>query len=220
VWRLHYFNQSKGKTMSMRKPQIVIIAAIILVLFGTAVETASARAQNDSRPTDRTLINAAERITHDRFVVQTRTPLGVRVFAVEQLQPELLQAIDRGFTELFVVARRNGFRSRLSHTDYTVFVGNPDRTKDGSGAYSPDIAVGAAQYAGSVYDKGGYIFAAGMVLAYNPCAFIIALHKRDFDRVAMAVRYEGEHIVLYHNDHDRYLRTMDHSKGGGHPILQ
>jgi hypothetical protein len=34
------------------------------------------------------------------------------------------------------------------------------------------------------------------------------------------VRYEGEHLVLYHNDRRRYQRTFDHSKGGSHPILQ
>jgi hypothetical protein len=34
------------------------------------------------------------------------------------------------------------------------------------------------------------------------------------------VRYEGEHIVLYNNDRRRFQATLDHSQGGGHPILQ
>jgi hypothetical protein len=34
------------------------------------------------------------------------------------------------------------------------------------------------------------------------------------------VRYEGEHLVLYYNDRALYEKTADHSKGGGHPILQ
>jgi hypothetical protein len=38
-------------------------------------------------------------------------------------------------------------------------------------------------------------------------------------RITDVVRYEGEHIVLYHNDRRKYRQTADHSKGGGHPIL-
>jgi hypothetical protein len=131
-----------------------------------------------------------------------------------------LHAIDEGFTDLFNVARRHGYRARLEHTSYTVFIARADRSKDSSGQYSPDIAVAAGQYAGSGYDQGGYIYAAGMVLAYNPCAFIIAEHGRDFNRISNVVRYEGEHLILYHNDRSLYERTADHSRGGGHPILQ
>ena len=91
---------------------------------------------------------------------------------------------------------------------------------DSAGQYSPDIAVGAAQYVGSIYDQGGYIYAAGMVISFTPCAFVIAEHTKDFDRISNVVRYEGEHLVLYHNDRKRFQATADHSKGGGHPILQ
>jgi hypothetical protein len=92
--------------------------------------------------------------------------------------------------------------------------------KDSSNAYSPDIAVPAGQYAGSGYDQGGFIYAAGMVLAFDPCAFVIADHSRDFGRVSNVVRFEGEHLVLFHNDRRLYNSTADHSRGGGHPILQ
>ena len=50
--------------------------------------------------------------------------------------------------------------------------------------------------------------------------FVIAEHTRDLNRVSDVVRYEGEHLVLYHNDRRRYSQTADHSQGGGHPILQ
>ena len=133
---------------------------------------------------------------------------------------ELLDAIDRGFAELFAVAQRHGYSTGLRFVDYTVFIGRADRTRDRSGQYSPDIAVPAQQYAGSDYDQGGFIYAAGMVLAFNPCAFIIAEHDRDLGRVSNVVRYEGEHLILYHNDRGLYERTADHSRGGGHPILQ
>jgi hypothetical protein len=80
--------------------------------------------------------------------------------------------------------------------------------------------VAANQYAGSVYDQGGYVFAAGMVMEFNRCVFIIAEHDRDLQRVSNVVRYEGEHLILYHNDRQLYSRTADHSRGGSHPILQ
>ncbi len=103
---------------------------------------------------------------------------------------------------------------------YAIFIAKADRNRESQGKYSPDIAVGAAQYAGTGYDQGGYIYAAGMVIAFNPGAFVIADHTSNFQRVSDIVRYEGEHIVLYNNDRRRYTRTADHSQGGGHPILQ
>ncbi len=59
-----------------------------------------------------------------------------------------------------------------------------------------------------------------MVLANEPPAFIVAEHDRQFDRIADVARYEGEHLVLYHNDRRLYSQTADHSRGGSHPILQ
>jgi hypothetical protein len=59
-----------------------------------------------------------------------------------------------------------------------------------------------------------------MVLSMEPCAFLIAEHERDFGRVSNVARYEGEHIILYHNDRRLYSQTADHSRGGSHPIIQ
>ena len=162
----------------------------------------------------------AQSVTGDRFTITTKTPKGATTYAVRKPSAAVLNAIDKGLTDLFAVARKNGYRTRLNYSDYTIYIAKADRTKNASGEYSPDFAVGAQQYAGSVYDQGGYIYAAGMVLAYTPCAFIIAEHERKFERISDVVRFEGEHIVLYHNDRQRYNQTADHSKGGGHPILQ
>jgi hypothetical protein len=196
-------------------------------LFSPAAGGASAqwgrgRAQQAARPVgvDPRLVAQAERYSGDRFQFESLTPRGVRVYSVSRPNPAALRAIDGGLAELFAVARRRGYRQRLNHSDYTVFIGRADRQRDSAGAYSPDIAVGAAQYRGSVYDKGGYVFAAGMVLSMEPGAFLIAEHERDFGRISNVARYEGEHIVLYHNDRSLYARTADHSRGGGHPILK
>jgi len=169
---------------------------------------------------DPRLLAAARRYSGDNFTVETRTPRGARVVAVRSPNAQTLNAIDAGLGELFAVARRRGYNARTNYTDYTIFIGRADRTRDSAGAYSPDVAIGAAQYAGSVYDKGGYVYAAGMVLSMEPGAFLIAEHDRDFGRIANVARYEGEHIILYHNDRRLYSRTADHSRGGGHPILQ
>lgn len=182
---------------------------------GNLISSAHAQGSIDQR-----LAARARQITGDDFPVFARTPRGARVFARTSPRPEVLRAIDNGLTELFNVARRHGYTARLDYSFYTIFIARADRTKDSQGAYSPDIAVAAGQYAGSYYDQGGYIYAAGMVLAFNPCAFIIAEHERDLQRISNVVRYEGEHLILYYNDRALYEKTADHSRGGSHPILQ
>jgi hypothetical protein len=180
---------------------------IVLAFAGAAV------AQNSS------VMAQAQRVTGDRFTVAATTPRGANIFAVKTPSEAMLKAIDQGLSDLFNVARKHGYRKRLDYSDYNIYIANADRTRNGS-AYSPDIAVGAAQYRGTEYDNGGYIFAAGMVIARNPMAFVVAEHTSDFSRVSNVVRFEGEHLVLYYNDPQRYRATADHSRGGGHPILQ
>lgn len=192
-----------------------MIAISSLLLPQDLITTARAQGSLEQR-----LVARARQITGDAFPVFVRTPRGANVFARIAPRPEVLSAIDNGLSELFTIAQRHGYRARLDYSDYTIFIARADRTKDSQGAYSPDIAVPAGQYAGSGYDQGGYIYAAGMVMAYNPCTFIIAEHERDLSRISNVVRYEGEHLILYHNDRSLYARTADHSRGGGHPILQ
>ncbi len=199
----------------MKKLNILLRIVLIFVFSFMLQQTAQAQSR-----TERILINEAKRITKDDFPFSSQTAKGVLVFSVNKPSAQMIEAIDKGLSDLFAVARKNNYTQRLNYSDYTIFIANPDRLKDINNQYSPDIAVGAAQYAGSIYDKGGYIYAAGMVLAYNPCAFIIGEHTRNFERVSEVARYEGEHLILYHNDRHLYNRTADHSKGSGHPILQ
>lgn len=193
----------KGKILTL------LYAAAFVALFAS-----NGLAQN------RAVLAEAERISGDRFTMSTRTPRGANVYSVSRPSAQTIAAIDKGLTDLFAIARKNRYSRQLNYSDYSIFIAKADRLKDSGGGYSPDIAVNAGQYAGSVYDKGGYIYAAGMVIAFNPCAFIIAEHTKEFERVSNVVRYEGEHLVLYHNDRQRFQATQDHSRGGGHPILQ
>jgi len=197
----------------------VILGMILMLLLTSLQLGVTAHPPQLSRSTREKLTARAEQVTGDKFTVESSTPQGVTVFAVAAPSRDVLSAIDKGFSDLFEVARRHGYQQRLNFRDYTVFIARADRTKDSAGQYSPDIAVAAGQYAGSEYDKGGYIYAAGMVLAFNPCAFVFAEHERDFTRISNVVRYEGEHLILYYNDRPLYENTADHSRGGGHPIL-
>ncbi|MGB8508505.1 MAG: hypothetical protein WCD76_08865 [Pyrinomonadaceae bacterium] len=205
--------------------KLIILRTMLVALFMCGLLSQQGNAQGASvraqaRGVDAQIMARAESYSGDEFTVETATPRGVRVYAVRRPRAESLRAIDSGLAELFAVARRHNYRARLNYADYTVFIASADRTRDRTGAYSPDIAIGAAQYAGSVYDQGGYVYAAGMVLSFQPCAFVIAEHERDFARISNVARYEGEHIVLFHNDRRLYEKTADHSRGGSHPILQ
>jgi hypothetical protein len=212
----------------MLKVRMFRAGLLALLIWGALFSPLAGKANGQGRRgggarvngVDARLLAEAEHYSGDRFQFEAQTPRGVRVYGVNRPRAEALRAIDSGLTELFAVARRHGYRQRLNYTDYTVFIARADRTRDSAGAYSPDVAIGAAQYAGSVYDKGGYVFAAGMVLSMEPSAFLIAEHERDFGRISNVARYEGEHIILYHNDRALYERTADHSRGGSHPILQ
>ena len=200
--------------MSRLQKSFSVLYALALVLSFYSLTPAQ------NRGGDRAVVAAAERVSGDRFTYVSQTPRGARIYAVRRPSAQMIAAIDRGLTDLFAVARKYRYGNRLNYSDYVIFIARPDRQKNYEGNYSPDIAVGAAQYAGTIYDKGGYIYAAGMVIGYNPCAFVIGEHARDFNRVADVVRFEGEHLVLYHNDRRLYNQTADHSQGGGHPILQ
>ena len=184
---------------------------LMIVAFGLASDGVSAQTR---------AMAEAQRITGDRFPFAGRTPNGANIYSVRRPSAAMLGSIDRGLTDLFAVSRKNGYTRNLSYSAFTVFIANADRNRSAAGQYSPDIAVGAAQYAGTDYDQGGYIYAAGMVVSFSPMTFVIAEHTKDFNRVSDVVRYEGEHLVLYYNDRRRYSETADHSRGGGHPILQ
>ena len=194
----------------MRKYSTFVFLALI-VFVGAVTENA---AQN------RRVLAEAEHYSGDKFIHSSRTPRGARVYSVSRPSAQVLEAIDKGLSDLFAVARKNRYRKRLKYSDYSIFIAKADREKDSSGGYTPSFAIGSAQYAGTEYDKGGQMFVAGMVISFEPMAFIIAEHTREFNKISDIVRYEGEHLVLYHNDRRKYGQTADHSKGGGHPILK
>src|SRR6185369_6280999 len=133
---------------------------------------------------EKTVLAEAERISKDKFNFVVNSPMGAKVYGVKKPSAQMLAAVDKGLTDLFAVAKKNNYFKRLNYSDYVIFISSPDRLKNYDGNYSPDIAIGSAQYAGSVYDKGGYIYVAGMVIGYNPGAFLIGEHTQDFNRAS------------------------------------
>ncbi len=192
----------------------IIVTALVFVAFKIPIKSQTVRFNDFT--TDK-----ASRISGDDFSFSTQTPKGVIIKAVKKPSRKLLKAIDKGFDDLFKIAESSNYRYRrqLNHSNYTIYIAAADRLKNAAGDYSADLAIGSAQYAGTKYDQGGYIYVAGIVVGYNPNAFMLAEHTSDFERVSEIVRYEGEHLVLYHNDRRLYEETADHSRGGGHPIL-
>lgn len=203
-------------------PSLYVIRCAAVLLFCLTVGFLSIQltSANSHSKLEKLLIREAEKITKDEFPYSVKTKRGAKIFSHKPANEKLLDSIDNGLTALFEIARKHKYTKRLNYSDYNIFVGQADRKQDSSGSYSPDIAVDPGQYAGSVYDQGGYVYAAGMVFAYTPCAFIIAEHDRDFQRVSDIVRFEGEHLILYHNNRTLFDSTADHSNGGGHPILK
>ena len=194
---------------------VLLISGLLVFVFQTSIVSQSSRVRQ-------TVTSEAERITGDRFRFFRKSPKGTKIYSVNKPSKKMVSAIDKGIDDLISISKskKYSFKKRLRHSDYMIYIARADRQEGASGNYSPDIAVSAGQYSGSKYDKGGYIYAAGMVVAFNPCAFVIAEHTKDFKRVSDVVRYEGEHLVLYHNNPLLFNQTADHSKGGGHPILK
>lgn len=191
--------------------------SLLKSLFVISFLTAVSFGQNFINPQ---VLARAEQLSGDKFTVSTKTPKGAQIFAVNEPRKELLDAIDKGLNDLFEVARKNRYRQKLNYQDYMIFIAKADRQTDSDGNYIPNFSIPVAQYAGTDYDKGGFMYAAGMVIANNPLAFMIAENEQKLEQVTDVVRFEGEHLILYHNDRRRYDQTADHSKGGGHPILK
>ena len=89
------------------------IVSYLFLTFALLIQVSSGNSQTGS------LVNQAERISGDRFTVTAATPKGATVYAVNRPSATMLQAIDAGLTDLFVVARKNGYRRNLNYSDRT-----------------------------------------------------------------------------------------------------
>src|SRR4051812_14827240 len=85
---------------------LLILCALV---FAGDANAQWGRGGTRARGVDSRLLGTAERVSGDRFQFSAQTPRGVRVYAVSQPRPEVLNAIDSGLAQLFEVARRHGY---------------------------------------------------------------------------------------------------------------
>ena len=165
---------------------------------------------------------------------KTRTPQGAHLWAQTgtSITAEDIQAIDEGLSALFArakcyisehtgrsLAEIDPHHRAMKHDEYIVAV---LRSTDVDSNGDPAIRIPPGQYAGTEYDKGGYVLIAGQMLAIGqPHGNIIIVpdHQANFQRMADAVGFEAEHIVSGHNLPTLYHENETHGQGKGHPFI-
>jgi len=148
---------------------------------------------------------------------------GTTVFSRTALPEEVKQGIIAAFDERVTKARTKGWYGGFN-AKYRIYVYPSVRDTDPNGNYSPCFQVflpPGDPYIGSEYDKGGYILAAERVLTDgngNPENIFIIAENTSKAYTERVVSYALDHLFAWHNDKDLYYATVDHSKGGGHPL--
>jgi hypothetical protein len=85
----------------------IIHTGFVLVFLAFGLMTTDAYAQN-------VVVREAQRITGDSFPIVIRTPQGANIYAVSRPSAAMIQAIDKGLTDLFAVSRKNGYGKHLN----------------------------------------------------------------------------------------------------------
>ena len=143
-------NKRRGSLVMKKHSYLPVILSLLITICGLG---AVAFGQNSR------VMAEAQRIAGDKFAITVQTKKGANVYAVNRPSATILNAIDRGLTDLFAVARKNGYSRRLNYADYSVYIEKADRTKDSTGQYSPDIAIApfCAAHLSSIAGKIGIV---------------------------------------------------------------
>lgn len=153
------------------------------------------------------------------------TPQGVSVRSANKISDQTLSDIDAGLQDLFNIVRRKpyDYQNFVAHGNYEValFPRNTKRCENPAFTIQrfdqPRYPDGYDQH--PVFDKdpkiGSVILCiAGIVTEFDPQGTFVIVDDAATTRTV--TRYEGEHIVLYHNDRRRWGDTIGlHS----HPLL-
>lgn len=155
------------------------------------------------------------------------TPKGANLWKQDgTVITEDVAAIDDGLTALFERARCHiseydgkPVSRAMKHAEYIVAIlKSTDLDSNGD----PAIRIPAAQYAGTIYDKGGYVLIAGQMLAQGePYGNVMAIpdHQTNFERMRDVVGFEAEHIVAALNLPTLYWANETHTQSSGHPFI-
>lgn len=169
------------------------------------------------------------------------TPQGINVKGT--VSGEEARVIDEATTKLFQDARRDGYNQWLEYGRYIVQV-RDDCTSGESGTKS--FLVDAPNYDGTYWDQvntlgeetdpdmisRGFIYKKDGVGRVRAAEMIVKDRKGtptgEFwichdtpESMRLATRFGLEHIVLYYNDRDKYLRTETHTSAeNSHPLIK
>lgn len=155
------------------------------------------------------------------------TPAGTRVYSENgDISKQVLDRIDTALINLFVDGRAEGYNenSAVFRSDfYEVYIpkmqcGRSPETN------TPSFLIRADSYDGTVYDqhntkgKGvkdgiGVIYAAEMVLGFNPGQMVVCPESEG-----AAYRHGAEHIIAAIEDPDYFNLTWFHGNGVNHPL--
>lgn len=197
--------------------ETVVIILIIAAVIGLAVYLVRQK-QIKKAGQFKTIETRVYAITDKR-----KMPSGLNIWveAGAAIVPPEVDAIERGLKECFERAKKAGYDRPLNLSDYIVaIVGDCIRSPEGK-IWSYKLPAGP--YAGTSWDLGGFILAAGqMIAAGEPFGNIIVLpeHKgTDFDQLSTIAGYEAEHIILCWCDGDKFEATKVHGTNAGHPLF-
>lgn len=153
------------------------------------------------------------------FAIKNKSNRGFTLWLEDGCAEPDAEAIKAGMTRTFVKSACRGYDRPFNFSDYIIAIVRSEPSTDGTPCYR----IPAGQYAGSEYDKGGYILVAGQCLTIGePYGNIIVIpdHKGQFtEHLSLVAEFECEHIVLANCDPDEYERTKTHGNGQGHPII-
>jgi len=150
---------------------------------------------------------------------QLKTPQGASVFAQRAINTELLPLVDAGIERLNQIASAapNNYSNLAPPSAYKVYL-FPRSPRCENPAFL--IETDGGSYDGSEWDKNTErgkvaLCAAGMTVADDYSILVVD----DAATMPTIVRYEGEHLALFHVDRERYEATKFHTAMSFHPIL-
>ncbi len=150
-----------------------------------------------------------------------KTPEGASVFAQGAINVELLPLIDAGLNRLNQIASAapNNYTNLAPPSAYNVYL-YPRSPRCENPAFLIE-SQSSPEYDNSEWDKDPTpgkvtICVAGLVVGTNDYSMLVV---DDVSIMSQIVRYEGEHLELFHVDRERYEATKFHTATNYHPIL-
>ena len=163
-----------------------------------------------------------QRIAAIKTVTVTANGLNIRIEKGAKCPPSDIDAIERGLTRCFEKARAIGYDKPFSLSAYTIVIlGDAMRAPE---SHTLCYKLPAGPYAGTQWDLGGFILAAGQcVYIGGATGNVIAIPEhngQDLDQLALISEYEAEHVILFYCDPAKFEATKIHgTPGSGHPLF-